>query len=225
MFVFFLILSAVISVSVKSASMRQEQELEDIADTIAAYPALGNIIKEITYTPGSDSVQFVVEFSDVYGKAPLLEQYGFLDAYMIKLREYMSASELNNSLKLEDIELISTNLGTEYKFVSANWHKDVKSNSYNETLYVNGEVAYTDSQYTAAKKEYIAGLHEEYINGYSDLEIMKYTVSVFKLITYGGEVITIGEDSRQIVRTITERYGITKKEFSQIYRKYFLLFY
>lgn len=205
--------------------MRQEQELEDIADTVAAYPELGKVIKEITYKPGTDQIRFAVELSDYYDKASVIEQFGFLDAYMIKLREYLNASKYNDCREQEDIVLFSTNLGTEYKFVNACWNKDVKTNSYNETLFVDGEVAYTDSEYADVKKEYIAGLHEEYINGYSDLEIMKYTVSVVKLITYGGAVLPLGEDNRQTVKTITERYGITENEFRQIYRKYFLLYY
>ena len=223
--VFFLILGAVAGIKIKSVSIRQEREIEAIADAIAVYPEIGKIIEDITYIPSVEGIQFVVEFKEYFSKAPVLEQFGFLNAYMIKLREYLNASEWNSCWRQENIILISNNLNTEYKYVSACWNKEVKADSYNETFYVDGEIAYTSSQYSVNKKEYIVHLQEEYINGYSDWEIMKYTVSVFNLITYGGQVLTLENDGKQIIKEITERYGITEKQFGEIYRKYFIVFY
>ena len=53
--------------------------------------------------------------------------------------------------------------------------------SYNGVLSINNEEVYNQAQYKVHRSEYLAGLEEEFYNGYSDLEIINYTASIYKL--------------------------------------------
>ena len=173
-------------------------------------------MKDVSCQPFNDELVLDVQFKDSFTALSTIEQFAYLDAYCESIRKYINASKLTSEYGRVDIILTSSNLSDVYKYHNTCWNRSVYG-----VLYMNDEQVYCQKQYTIFKSNFNYSLVEEYFNGYSDLEIMKYTVNVYNLITYGGAIRTLDSDNDQIASEVTERFGITQEDFRKIYKKYY----
>jgi len=228
-FIFILILisitlSVVIGFRLRETAVKKEMEMKNIVKTIVSYHYFSKIMNDVSYKSYNDKLLLEVQLKDSFTELSTLEQFAYLDVYCESIRDYVNVSKLNSALTEKDIILTSDNLGDVYKYKSTCWNNDVKMKNYYGILYVNDEEVYCQEQYKDQISTHNDSLEEEFYNGYSDLEIMKYALLVFNLITYGGEMRTLESDNKQITDEIIERFGITQDDFRKIYIKYYYRF-
>lgn len=195
-------------------------EMKSIVKTVMNYYYISKIMNDVSHQSYNDELLLEVQLKDSFTELSTLEQFAYLDVYCELIRKYINTSKLNSELTEKDIILTSSNLGDVYKYQSTCWNNGVKMKNYYGILYVNDEKAYSQEQYKAHISNHNDCLEEEFYNGYSDLEIMKYALTVFNLITYGGEMRTLESDNKQITDEVIERFGITQDDFRKIYKKY-----
>ena len=219
-FIFFS-LSVAVGIKIRTTVVKKEKELDEIVNTIANYHYVSEIMNDVSYEHNNDEILIEVQFKDSFATLSTLVQFARLDAFCESIRDYMNVSRLNSDSCKKDFILISSNLGDDYRYESTCWNNEVKMKDSYGVLYVNDELVYSQEQYETHKYNHNDSLEEEFYNGYSDLEIMKYIAIVFNLITYEGKVRTPGADNKQIVDEVTERFGITQEDFRKIYKKYY----
>ena len=208
-------------IKIRTTVVKKDKELDEIVNVVSNYRYVSEIMNVVSYEQHNDEILIEVQLKDSFATLSTLVQFARLDAYCESIRKYMNVSRMNSDSCTKDLILISSNLGDDYRYESTCWNNEVKMKDSYGVFYVNDELVYSQEQYETYKSNHNDSLVEEYYNGYSDSEIMKYTVTVFNLITYGGEIRTLESDNNQIVDEVTERFGITEEDFRKIYKKYY----
>lgn len=208
-------------IKIRTTVVKKDKELDEIVNVVSNYHYVSEIMNVVSYEQHNDEILIEVQLKDSFATLSTLVQFARLDAYCESIRKYMNVSRMNSDSCTKDLILISSNLGDDYRYESTCWNNEVKMKDSYGVFYVNDELVYSQEQYETYKSNHNDSLVEEYYNGYSDSEIMKYTVTVFNLITYGGEIRTLESDNNQIVDEVTERFGITEEDFRKIYKKYY----
>jgi len=219
--ILFFSLSVAVGIKIRTTVVKKDKELDEIVNVVSNYRYVSEIMNVVSYEQHNDEILIEVQLKDSFATLSTLVQFARLDAYCESIRKYMNVSRMNSDSCTKDLILISSNLGDDYRYESTCWNNEVKMKDSYGVFYVNDELVYSQEQYETYKSNHNDSLVEEYYNGYSDSEIMKYTVTVFNLITYGGEIRTLESDNNQIVDEVTERFGITEEDFRKIYKKYY----
>lgn len=184
---------------------------------------LEKYISKITYVKEDGCVHYNFELTDQFGKLSSMEQFGLFHMFRNQLRFRMMNTEQMEQLLHENLYITSTVNDEVFEYEVRILEKSAQFIKTSDTLRINNEIVYTKSKYLDDVAEIREQNEIEYVNGYSELEIMKFAVRMHKLITIDGkDVKELRNAARLVTNAVLEEFGITYEQYINIYMKYYL---
>ncbi|WP_042351554.1 hypothetical protein [Bacillus massiliigorillae] len=183
------------------------------------------------FTPLINFKEFKITYKEILIKADVsnsfvelnhAQQFGFLSSYVKHLRYYLRTELKSPHLRTKSINIICKTKDQTYKLTNCIPDKKVEVKSDSE-LYIDNKLILGSKEHKILMEQY---LHKnpqfDFID--QDIEIIRYATKLFNKLTVGGNYYNHKKDSKVILDLVTEKFGITEQEYSNIYKKYFFLF-
>ncbi|MBD3109533.1 hypothetical protein IEO70_14385 [Bacillus sp. AGMB 02131] len=180
-------------------------------------------ISEITYVKEEDRLHYDFELTEEIEKLSTMEKFAVFHIFSKQLRFRIINTDQMEQLLHEDFYITATVNDEVLEFEVLVSDKPAKLLNTKDTLRINNEIAYTIAEYL----DDVTGIREqmeiEYVNGYSEWEIMEFAIRMHKLITIDGtDVKELSNASRLVTDAVLEEFGITYDQYIAIYKKYYL---
>ena len=186
--------------------------------------AVNKYIDNVSYEEAGLSISYNLQFNKMFSELPVYDQFGVLYTYCKQLRSYiMNSDEMR--LLYRSIHLTGNYKDLTYQFDSYTASHGLKSFKPKAVFFINGKPAYEEGQYLALLQDLECEIEIDFINGYSDKEIMEYSLRIFNLITNCGYNVKIEQDFETVSNAVIDKFDITFDEYMHIYRKYYLCRY
>ncbi|WP_042351310.1 hypothetical protein [Bacillus massiliigorillae] len=166
-------------------------------------------------------IEFHFDITSKFEQLTTEIQYAYLDYLAKNIRYKLRDSKItsNTYQYLDMIFLCKSQTKTyEYKNVLLSKSQPVFSEG---TLYLNNEQIYTAPQF----KAFIQQAEPLDKPTSFEKEVFDYAVNLFKQLTVGGKYYNYDRDSKVIVDIVTKKFGISYKQYSEIYQKQFITGY
>ena len=180
-------------------------------------------IADIIYVKEKDSLHYTVELKEEFMNLSTFEQFGLFHLFCKQFRFKMMYTDQMDQLVHEDLYITAVYKDEVFEYEVIVSNKQTKVLNTNATLIVNNESVYTESQFMDEAEVQLEKIGVEYVNGFSDSEIIEFARRMFRLVTVDGKDIEELKNSlRLVTNAVMEEFGITLEEYTKIYKKYYL---
>ena len=184
---------------------------------------LEDFIADVTFVEEENGLHYKMELTEEYSNLSLYDQFGFFHLFCNQYKFKMLNTEKMGQLVYKNLYITGVYDDQKYEYEVIVPNKEVKALHDIDTLTVNQEQVYTEAQFLEEVEKRRARKEVEYINGFSDLEILKYAVRMYRLVTVAGKDIgELGQSLNLVTNAVLDKFGISLKEYTDIYIKYYL---
>ena len=190
------------------------QHLKKITYDIAKSEYFNTIIESANTRKKQSTIRIRVTLADQYDDLKLIDQFAVFEFLNRQIRYDLLTKDFENPFYNNDFEIIGQTSSNNYRYSNPVSHKQLAENA--ESIFQkNGYDVYNRRTF---KNEF----YKKYSPNIQEFTVLKYAEKMFSLISSGGKYHNHHSDSIVIYDAVEKRFGITKQEYDNIFRKYHL---
>ncbi|WP_042350805.1 hypothetical protein [Bacillus massiliigorillae] len=151
-----------------------------------------------------------------------VEQFMKFEIFTRRLRFILKNHSNVNGATLSSKNIIINAQSTRNSFIfnskSLNKKLIYLTDSY---LLLNQKIIFSSSEFNRVSRSYFSNIIEK-VNGYDDIEIIRYARKLFEIMTSNGKYYDPKKDNKLILDAICDKFNITNDEYFKIENKYYL---